>query len=57
MVVALVNSEDYFEIIFYVFITNIWIWFLGFVQGHFDDVEKPSLLPSKAPREHKELVC
>jgi hypothetical protein len=56
MVVALVNSEDYFEIIFYVFITNIWIWFLGFVQGHFDDVEKPSLLPSKAPREHKELV-
>lgn len=24
-------------------------------EGHFDDVEKPSLLPSKAPREHKEL--
>nr|CAB3490846.1 unnamed protein product [Digitaria exilis] len=24
-------------------------------EGHFDDVEKPSLLPSKAPKEHKEL--
>ncbi|XP_062197555.1 M phase phosphoprotein 10-like [Phragmites australis] len=25
------------------------------VEGHFDDVEKPSLLPFKAPKEHKEL--
>ncbi|KAL6906049.1 hypothetical protein ACP4OV_003650 [Aristida adscensionis] len=25
------------------------------IEGHFDDVEKPSLLPSKAPIEHKEL--
>lgn len=24
-------------------------------ESHFDDVEKPSLLPSKAPKEHKEL--
>ncbi|CAL4995698.1 unnamed protein product [Urochloa decumbens] len=24
-------------------------------EDHFDDVEKPSLLPSKAPKEHKEL--
>jgi len=24
-------------------------------EGHFDDVEKPSLIPSKAPKEHKEL--
>ncbi|CAN6339527.1 unnamed protein product [Urochloa humidicola] len=24
-------------------------------EAHFDDVEKPSLLPSKAPKEHKEL--
>jgi hypothetical protein len=32
------------------------IFRFGFLQGHFDDVEKPSLLPYKAPREHKELV-
>lgn len=24
-------------------------------EGHFDDVEKPSILPTKAPKEHKEL--
>lgn len=51
-----INLVVSFEITFYVTFTTVKIWSLGTLQGHFDDVEKPSILSAKVPKEHKELV-